>query len=199
MKSKILKELKSWGIMAAIVLTLYLTGLHTSVAAFAQRIVLSTGIITPDTELPESEMRDVDYNFKLQDLEGNVVSLEDFKGKVIFLNIWASWCPPCIAEMPNIQSLYNKLDDENIVFIMLSMDDNPEKARKFIKRKEFTFPVYLAASTVPEVFRAPSIPTTMVISADGKIVSKKVGMANYDKKSFIKFLEQQSALITEGD
>lgn len=191
--------MKSWGIIAIIFLTLYLTGLHTDVAALAQRAILSTGIITPDTELPESEKLDVDYNFKLQHLEGNVVNLEDFKGKVIFINIWASWCAPCIAEMPNIQSLYDKIEDENIVFIMLSMDNELKKAKKFIERKDFTFPVYLAASRVPEVFRAPSIPTTMVISADGKIVSKKVGMANYDKKSFIKFLEKQSALIETDD
>ncbi|MEO1098413.1 MAG: TlpA disulfide reductase family protein [Bacteroidota bacterium] len=199
MKSKIIKELKSWGVMAAIFVALYLTGLHTDVAAFAQRMILSTGVLTADTELPTSEQKDIDYDFKLQDLEGNITNFEDFRGKVIFLNIWASWCAPCIAEMPNIQSLYNKVEDDNIAFIMLSMDDNVEKANKFIKRKDFTFPVYLAASRVPDVFRAPSIPTTMIISADGKIISKKVGMANYDKKSFIKFLEKQSSQISEGD
>ncbi|MEM6524833.1 MAG: TlpA disulfide reductase family protein [Bacteroidota bacterium] len=199
MKARIIRELKSWGFMATIFLVLYLTGLHTDVAAFAQRIILSTGVFTADTEIPVSEQKNIDYNFKLQDLQGTVVSLEDFKGKVIFVNIWASWCAPCIAEMPNIQSLYDKIDDDNIAFIMLSMDRDPEKAKKFIRRKDFTFPVYLAASKVPEVFRAPSIPTTMVISSDGKIVSKKVGMANYDKKSFINFLKKQSLRASQSD
>ncbi len=174
MKSKIVKELKSWGIILATFFILYITGLHTDVAAFAQRMFLSTGLFTADTELPFTEQKEIDYNFQLQDLNGKVVRLEEFKGKVIFLNIWASWCPPCIAEMPNIQSLYDKIEDDNIAFIMLSMDKDPDKARKFIERKEFTFPVYLAASKVPEVFRAPSIPTTMVISEDGKIDSKKI-------------------------
>ncbi len=199
MRSRIIKELKSWGFIATIFLTLYLTGLHTEVAAFAQRVILYTGIINPDTELPEAEKVDVDYNFQLQDLEGKTINLEEFKGKVIFLNLWATWCPPCVAEMPSIQSLYEKMDNDNVVFVMLSMDDNPEKARKFIKRKGFTFPVYMAASRVPDAFRSPSIPTTMVISPEGKIVSKKVGMANYDKKSFIKFLEDQASRVEIDD
>ncbi|TRX52684.1 TlpA family protein disulfide reductase [Fulvivirga sp. M361] len=188
-----IKELKSWGIIVVLFLTLYLSGLHTEVAAFAQRIILSTGLIAPDTELSIEEKEDVDYNFKLQDLEGNVVSLSEFKNKVIFLNVWASWCPPCIAEMPSIQSLYDKIDNDDIIFIMLSMDKKSAKAKKFIDRKKYTFPVYTAASKVPDVFRAPSIPTTYVISKEGKIVSKKVGMANYDKKSFLKFLNKQTA------
>ncbi|MEM7109237.1 MAG: TlpA disulfide reductase family protein [Bacteroidota bacterium] len=199
MKTKIVSELKSWGFVVAVIFILYITGFHTDVTAFAQRIILSTGVLTADTEIPLSEQSDIDYDFKLQDFEGNVVDFKSYKGKVIFLNIWASWCPPCIAEMPNIQSLYDKIEDDNVTFIMLSMDKDPEKARKFIDRKGFTFPVYLAASKVPEVFRAPSIPTTLVISPQGKIVSKKVGMANYDKKSFIKFLEKQSNLVEEGD
>ncbi|MEM1409105.1 MAG: TlpA disulfide reductase family protein, partial [Bacteroidota bacterium] len=97
MKKKIIKELKSWGVMAVIFVVLYLTGLHTEVAAFAQRMILSTGVFTADTEIPASEQKGVDYDFKLQDLEGNITDFEDFKGKVIFLNIWASWCAPCIA------------------------------------------------------------------------------------------------------
>lgn len=189
---KLRKELKEWGIIGIIILVLYLTGLHTEVAAFAQRIVLSTGIISPDTELPLDEQKKIDYNLQLQNIDGSQVHLSEFKGKVLFINIWATWCAPCIAEMPGIQSLYEDIDSEDIVFIMLSMDDELDKAKKFIDRKGFTFPTYLPASRVPEVFRAPSIPTTFVVNKEGKIVSKKVGMANYDSNSFKKFLEKQA-------
>lgn len=185
--NKVKKELKEWGIFGVIILTLYLTGLHSNVAAFAQRIILETGLISANTDIPESP-EDVDYNFQLKDLQGNEVNLADFKDKVIFMNIWATWCPPCIAEMPNIQSLYDKVNNDEVVFIMLSMDNEVSKVQRYIDKKGFTFPVYMAASKVPDVFRAPSIPTTLVISPKGKIISKRVGMANYDKKSFLNFL-----------
>ncbi len=191
------KELKSWGIIGAIFLVLYLTGLHTQVAAFAQRAILSTGLITADTEISDNT-EDADFDFQLKNLNGEVVNLSDYKGKVIFLNIWATWCPPCIAEMPGIQSLYEKVDKDKIVFVMLSTDNSEEKARKFIQKKGFTFPVFMAAGRVPNVYRVPSIPSTFVISPEGKIVSKEVGMANYDKKSFINFLGRLSEGVSDN-
>lgn len=190
MKIKIKKELKELSIVASIFLVLYLTGLHTEVAAFAQRVILTTGIITPNTDLNEATFEDVDYNFTLRNINGEIVNFEDYKGKVIFMNIWATWCAPCIAEMPNIQGLYDKIENENIAFIMLSTDKNQTKAEDFINKKGYTFPVFMAASRIPQMFRVPSIPTTFVISPEGKVVSKKIGMANYDKNRFKKFLEE---------
>jgi len=187
------KEFKEWGIFVGVIGILYFTGLHTEVAAYAQRVVLATGLITPDTDLDESELEKIDYNFKVKNMEGEVVALSEFKDKVIFINLWATWCPPCRAEMPSIQSLYDDVkDNEDIVFIMLSLDDNEKKVRKFIDKKEFTFPIYIPASDMPEVLRSPSIPATYVISKDGKIISKKVGMAKYDTKSFQNFLEREA-------
>ncbi len=191
MNKKIIKELKSWGVVLAIFLTLYFTGLHTDVAAFAQRMILYTGLLSPNTELEEPFDERVNYNFNLKDLQGNVVSFSEFKDKVVFVNLWASWCPPCIAEMPSIQSLYDKVDQNDVVFVMISLDKDPERAKKFIEKRDFSFPVYTATGALPRAFRPGSIPTTLVLSKDGKIVSKKVGMANYDKKSFLKFLQKQ--------
>lgn len=185
------KLVKEWGIIVAVLLFLYFTGLYTDVAALAQRAVLSTGLITPDTELPADEKENADYNLSLQTLDGKVVNLSDFKGKVIFLNEWATWCPPCVAELPGIQELYNEVDNKNIVFVMLAMDE-PQKVERFIRKKGYTMPVYLAASRVPDVFRSPSIPTTYVISPEGEIVAKKVGMAKYNTRSFRKFLDKQA-------
>jgi len=189
-KEQVKKELKHWGVIGVIFLTLYLTGLHTHVAAFAQRMVLETGLMTPDTELPIEDQKRIDYNLKLRNIDGSGIHLSELKDKVLFINIWATWCAPCIAEMPGIQDLYDQIEHEDIAFVMLSMDNDPEKASKFIDRKEYTFPVYTPASRVPEVFRAPSIPTTFVVSKEGKIISKKVGMAKYNKQSFKKFLEK---------
>ena len=193
MKEKVIKEMKSWGVILVIFLTLYLTGLQTDVAAFAQRMILYTGLLSPNTELAEPIDEEVDYNFNLKDSKGHIINFTEFEDKVVFVNLWASWCAPCIAEMPSIQSLYNKVDQEDIAFVMLSMDRSPERAYAFIEKREFTFPVYTTSGPLPKVFRAPSIPTTLVLSKEGQIVSKKVGMANYNKKSFLKFLEKQAS------
>lgn len=187
------RQLKEWGIFAVVILTLYFTGLYTDVAALAQRAILTTGLITADTELEPEERKDADYSMSLKTLDGKVVKLSEFKGKVIFINLWATWCPPCVAEMPGIQELYDEVKGENVEFVMLSLDDSEAKPMRFIEKKSFTFPVYMAADYVPEVYRSQSIPTTFVISADGKIVSKKVGMAKYNSKSFIDFMKKEIA------
>ena len=183
-KLSLKKEVREWAIFAMIIGVLYFTGWYTEVAAFAQRVVLTTGIMTADLQAPENN-ETIDYSFKVQTLEGKIVAFEQFKGKVIFLNEWATWCAPCIAEMPGIQSLYEKVGDhENIVFVMLTLDTDMNKVNRFITKKEFTFPVYTASSAVPKEFRSPTIPTTYVISKDGKIASKTVGMAKYDTQEF---------------
>ena len=104
------------------------------------------------------------------------------------MNMWATWCPPCIAEMPDIHELYKDVASEDIVFVMLSLDDDPQKAKDFIAQKKYTFPVYFLNSPLPKVYSSNSIPTTYVISPEGKIVSKNYGMANYNNSSFKKFL-----------
>ena len=95
-----------------------------------------------------------------------------------------------IAEMPNIHKLYQKVSEQNIAFVMVSLDEDIEKAKKFIKRKEFTFPVYTLKSGLPESFETNIIPTTFVIDPSGRIVMRKEGMAKYDTEEFREFLSK---------
>lgn len=190
-KGKILKEIRELGIVVTIIGILYFTGLHTEVAAFAQKMILQTGLMSGDEAIPKEEREMLDYNLSLVNPDGERVSLMDYKDKVLFINLWATWCPPCIAEMPGIQELYDDIDNEDIVFIMLSTDDSMEKVKTFIEKKGYSFPVYMPSSRVPDVLRSPSIPTTFVVNKKGEIVSKKVGMAKYNTKSFKKFLLKQ--------
>lgn len=187
--NKVKKEIRDWAIFAGILLTLYLTGLHTDVAAFAQRMVLATGIANPETEIRKEKTKAA-YDFTLNQLDGVTLDFEDLKGKVIFINFWATWCAPCVAEMPSINSLYKIYEDNpEVVFVMINVENKEDKVRKFIKKKKFSFPIYLPnASQIPRVYESKGIPTTFVLDKDGYIAYKKVGMANYDANSFVKFI-----------
>ncbi|MBO6522851.1 MAG: TlpA family protein disulfide reductase [Balneolaceae bacterium] len=183
------KAVWEWGIILGIFGILYITGLHTEVIGGLQRVLLSTGILRPDTEVDPGETRKANYNMPLITLDGDRTSLSEFEGKTIFLNFWATWCPPCIAEMPNIQKLYDQLEDEEkVVFVMLSLDEDPEKARAYMDRKEFTMPVYFLAGRQPGVYNSTVVPTTYVISPEGDIVVEKRGMAKYNTDEFRNFL-----------
>ena len=191
MNPSVKKFFREWGIPLIIILVLYFTGWYRPVMSFAQRMILSTGIIKPDTELESGEEYTVtDYSWILQTLDGQPVNFRDFKGKVVFLNVFATWCPPCIAEMPGIQSLYENSNSDDIVFIILSRDDSREKVRSFMEQKGYTVPVYMAASPTPKEFMSNVIPTTYIISPKGEIVSRHTGMADYDNEKVRSFLNE---------
>jgi thiol-disulfide isomerase/thioredoxin len=185
------KELIQWGVLFFIAAGLYGTGYHTEVIGKLQSVVLFTGIFQPDVEESIQHGNQADFDMPLLTMNGERTSLSEFEGKTIFLNFWATWCPPCIAEMPNIQALYNELDDENIVFVMASLDRDPQKAWDFTERKEFTFPVYSVLSK-PRVYDTSMVPTTYVISPDGTIAMKHAGMAKYNTDDFRAFLTNLS-------
>lgn len=173
-----------------LVAVLQLTGLMSSVSYAAQWVLLETGLQDTDNNPSENE-EDFDYQFTIKDLAGVKVSIEKFKGKVIFLNLWATWCGPCRAEMDGIQNLYSNMAKENITFIMLSLDNDrdQEKVVDYLHKNKFTFNAYLPSGYLPQQLRVPQIPTTFVISKEGKIVKKEIGSMRYDTPKFQKFLE----------
>lgn len=204
------RAIPSWAIMLFGFGFLYFTGLHTEAIGQVQRLMLSTGIIKSDihevniTAPAEAVVSTTSAKsaapaamagsgFQMVDLNGKTVTMDSLKGKVIFMNIWATWCPPCIAEMPNIQSLYEKVDADKIAFVMLSVDEGSiNKVKNFINKKGFTFPVYMPASQIPQEFSSSAIPTTFVISPAGEIVAKQEGMAEYDTPEVLKYLQDMA-------
>jgi thiol-disulfide isomerase/thioredoxin len=131
----------------------------------------------------------MDYNWRVQGLDGKELDVGKSKGKVVFLNFWATWCPPCVAEMPSIQSLYEEIKSEGIDFICVS-DEDTSTVSKFVKEKGFTFPIYTLVGEKPQFFNTRAIPTTFIISQDGQIVFKHVGAAKWDDKSSIDFIKR---------
>lgn len=187
-KSSFKKELIEWGLILGVIATLYFTGLHVPVIGNLQRVLLWTGLMSPNTELSENEYRAANYNLPLLSLDNDATSLDEFKGQTIFLNFWATWCPPCIAEMPNIQSLYEEVNSDSIQFVMVSLDEDHQKAREYLERKDYTFPVYFLNGRKPGTYSSSVVPTTYVISPEGDIVTERRGMANYNTSRFKEFL-----------
>lgn len=182
------RELIEWGTILGVIGILYFSGLHVPVIGNLQRVLLWTGLMNPDTELSESAYRSANYNLPLLSLDGKSSTLKEFEDKTIFLNFWATWCPPCIAEMPNIQALYESIESDSIKFVMVSLDEDHTKARNYLERKGYTFPVYFLNGRKPGIYNSTVVPTTYVISPDGKIVTERRGMANYNTSGFREFL-----------
>ncbi len=128
-----------------------------------------------------------DWSWQLADISGNQVTLEQFKGKTIFLNFWATWCPPCIAEMPDIQELYDGYGDK-AVFLLVS-DEAPQTIKAFMEKKGYRMPIYQQQSAIPQVFATNSIPTTWVIDPSGKIIIRKTGAAKWNSEAMQKTIQ----------
>jgi len=186
---KILKEILFTLLGAfAILFFLRVTGLLSGFSSATQSVVMETGLLDASVDTKESEA--FNYDFTIKDLNEDKIGFNQFKGKVIFLNLWATWCGPCKAEMQGIHELYKEVASENIAFVMLSIDKDNSKGKvvKYINDKGFTFPVYMPSGYLSEQLNVPSIPTTFVINKEGKIVAKEVGTTNFNTKKFKKFL-----------
>ena len=183
------KKIRPWVTILVVFLVLRYTGAISGISYLTGSLLIRSGAMNAniDTSAPAKSFN---YNFKIKDLQGKVIDFKTFKGKTIFLNIWATWCGPCRIEMPSIQKLYDQVDKDKIVFVMLSIDrgDSFEKVVTFVNEKEYTFPVYVPKGYLTDQLQVRTIPTTFVISPEGKIVSQEAGAANYDTEEFKNFL-----------
>lgn len=191
------RNIIEWIVIGSVAALLYFTGWHTEVIGTLQQGMLWTGFFDADTtEIATIEgptLSPSDYDFALQDEEGKRLSLSEFSNQVIFINVWASWCPPCVAEMPTIETLHESVgSDPNIKFILLSTDQKRQKAIDFMQREEFPMPYYFPASGIPKMFRSQYLPTTLIISKTGQIVYRKEGIADYSSPNFARWLVELS-------
>lgn len=139
-------------------------------------------------EASQVSLLDADYDWTLMDIAGNAISFSEFKDEVVFLSIWATWCPPCRAEMPNIQHLYEQY--ENRVSFVLASQEEPETILRFMEDQGYTMPVYRLVQNPPAKLSTSSIPTSFLISPEGKIHVRKTGAARWDGKFFTAYLDE---------
>jgi len=159
--------------------------------AWVLRQFISVGLFK--AEIKKDTLKDlpVNYSFSFTDSKGNINNTSMLEGKVVFINFWASWCPPCRAEMPSINELYKKLQgDTNFVFLFINEDDDKSKAGAYLENNHFTFPVFYTSGNVPADIFKGVLPTTIVINKKGKIVLKHEGLAGYNTDSFIAQLKE---------
>jgi len=129
-------------------------------------------------------------SFSFTNSAGITASTAGLKGKVVFINFWASWCPPCRAEMPSLDELYKKLqNDDRFVFLFINEDEDKSKAIKYLEKNHFTIPLYSPLGDVPNEIFSGTLPTTVVINKDGKVVLKHEGLAGYNTDAFIRQLK----------
>ncbi|MCD6193525.1 MAG: hypothetical protein B5M54_10740 [Candidatus Aminicenantes bacterium 4484_214] len=127
-------------------------------------------IISAEKEYPPAP------DFTLTDLNGQTISLADFEGKVIFLNFWATWCPPCRQEIPGFIEIYEKYKDKGMVIIGISVDRGVSKVREFVNDNHIPYPVAMFTNEIIKAYQPGRfIPTTIIIDKEKKIRDKHVG------------------------
>lgn len=121
-------------------------------------------------------------DFTITDLDGNEVSLSDFRGKKVFLNFWATWCPPCKAEMPEIEKVYQETKDSDLVILAVEIGEPLDTVKTFIEDNKYNFKVLLDSDKdIATTYGISAIPTSFFIDEDGNIISKRVGGMTYDE------------------
>ena len=157
---------------------------------------LNEVIDAPELKKPSSrEMKVTTIDFEsnmlqFSDLEDNIFSIQNFKGKNLFINYWATWCNPCLAEMPYMAELYEKYkDEEDIIFLYLSRE-KLETIKDYIPKDESLqqLPIYKIV-TDDEFFATSGIPTTFIVNSDGEVIVKDLGTAFWNDESVFKFID----------
>ena len=192
---KFIEGRKPWSITSDIVLL----GLLAMLLIPATRSILLSGVAVARTwitnpEIPENKrvaLGPLSLDCKLIDSQGIEITFGSLKGEVIFLNQWATWCPPCRAEMPAIERLYKEFGTK-VKFVLLASED-PQKVRQFIEKEGYTFPIYYGTVNGAELV-SRSIPSTAIIDRQGKIAVQRKGAFNWSSRKIRSLLQKLSAL-----
>ncbi len=142
----------------------------------------------------EDQTQVTNYNWPLKTLDGEQINFSQSKNKVVVVNFWATWCPPCIAEMPSLQKLYD-LQSKKVDFYFVTTEQ-PARVKAFMDKKGYTFPVYIQTVNAPSQIQTSALPTTYILNKSGNIVVNKTGAANWSSESVNNMLDNLTALQT---
>ncbi|MFQ5450852.1 MAG: TlpA family protein disulfide reductase [Nitrospinaceae bacterium] len=116
-------------------------------------------------------------SFELQSISGGTINLRDYRGKVVFINFWATWCGTCKVEMPSMEKLYQRFKDRDFEMLTISVDKDPSQIEPFMKQFDLTFPVLLdpQSEVAKKQYKTTGVPETFIVNKQGIIVHKAVG------------------------
>ena len=124
-------------------------------------------------------------------LAGEPFKVSDFIGNISLLNFWATWCPPCRAEMPSIERLHKQMSGTNFRIIAVNAGEHRSQVSSFIEKNKYTFPIYLDESnTLSSIFAARGIPSTYLVNKEGKVIAVRIGAMEYDQAELIKLFKE---------
>lgn len=129
--------------------------------------------------------------FTYPDMEGKQISLKDFRGKVVFINVWATWCPTCTWEMPSMQAIYQKYRDQGLVMLAVSIDVlGKEIVAPYMKKYGLTFPALLdPKGTIKRMYQTTGVPETFIVDRDGRIFRKIIGPREWTDPQMVQMIE----------
>lgn len=183
---------------AALYVALFVAGLLFFFERFYEEpISLSDLQVEKKVDEEKSSVGYLAPQFTLRNLEGNHVSLSGFKGQVVILNFWATWCAPCRVEMPSFENLYRRYRSRGLTVLAVSLDKGAdEKVRDFAEEYQLSFPVLLDADGEAEkLYPSISIPFTFVIDKSGRVVARVDGAKNWESDETFEAIER---LLTES-
>jgi len=163
---------------------------RTGTAANADSAAAETAAVAEETA-PVAAEAPADAGVSFKDENGNVVSVNSLKGKVVFINFWATWCPPCIHEMPSIDALRKSFKGEDrIAFLMVDVDNKIAQSTAFMKDNNYDLPVYTPAGPIPSDYLGGAIPTTVILNKRGEMVGRLEGGRDYTDPQIVKALKE---------
>jgi thiol-disulfide isomerase/thioredoxin len=146
--------------------------------------------------IPASRLRAPIIDFSASRLDGTQVRLSALKGKVVFLNFWATWCPPCREEMPSMEALYQRFRDKDLEFLAVDIQEDKDAVAAFMKEYGLTFPAVLdSTGRISAEYGIRGIPTTFIIDREGGIIASAVGGRDWNTQAVAAALE---TLISHG-
>lgn len=191
--NKFLQYIGKNGFTILVVIFIGIMFVNPDAKSFVLRQLMATGLFNASIDKKDSDVvsKAVDFNFV--DEKGNVQNTSSLRGKIVFINFWASWCPPCRAEFPSIEKLYTQFkDNPDVFFLTINEDSDPVAGKAYLHKEKFSIPMYRSNGRVPSEIYAGTLPTTIVLNKNGEISFHHKGFANCASSKFIKQIEELS-------
>ena len=189
---KVIKFLKNNGVSLLMGIAVVTMLVNADAKAWVLQKLFFTGLFNAKIKQKtgfEPSQNNADFSFTSENNE--IINTASLRGKVVFVNFWASWCGPCRAEFPSIEKLYTQFkDNPNVYFVMINVDDDISKALSYLEKEQFTIPLQHAYGAIPDEVYTGTLPTTVVLDKKGRLRFSHEGFANYASENFIQQLHE---------